>query len=119
MGVLRDEMGVLERVDLSGIGYRRSDSGIGMEIGVDSEGIHTNGGNITIRPRHSDQVIITDDLYSFAHRPIDSLQYIPPGMTMDRLRGLSVDDLEDDGVGVDRERTKLWEAWVLSGRSRW
>lgn len=35
----------------------------------------------------------------------------------EKVRGLSVDELGDDGIHVRRDQEQLWEAWVLA--SRW
>jgi hypothetical protein len=36
---------------------------------------------------------------------------------LDKLRGLTIQDLDDDGVRVQRGQLGFWEAWVHSGLS--
>lgn len=37
---------------------------------------------------------------------------------LEKLRALTIQDLDDDGVQVQREQIGLWEAWVQSGLNR-
>jgi hypothetical protein len=37
---------------------------------------------------------------------------------LEKLRGLTIQDLDDDGVRVQSEQVGFWEAWVHSGLSK-
>ncbi|KAI9931023.1 hypothetical protein MW887_010678 [Aspergillus wentii] len=119
LSVLHDEMEHLERLDLRDIDYA-------AHFDADTM-IHGNGGEVFENPTLSlgadptpdpssplTQTIFTDG----AHLSILPRKDYTPGPLSDamleRLRGLTANDLGDDGISVKREQRSLWEAWVLS-----
>lgn len=106
LSVLRDELDRLDRLELRDIDYssRLSANGNGdtPPTTIPSRDLPT-----------PDPAPMPQDLLSFARKPTPPRRLPDGAMSWDELRGLSPDQLGDDGVVVKRERIPLWEAWAL------
>jgi hypothetical protein len=115
--MLRAEMERLARLDLREIDYAANFDALGIDSGVEIFDPHPTG------PISSSVSVATGTsppeaplLATFGtnghHRAL------VPGdrrRSWEKVRGLGVEELGDDGIRVYRDQVHLWEAWVLSG----
>ncbi|KAJ5128816.1 hypothetical protein N7448_002529, partial [Penicillium atrosanguineum] len=125
LAVLREDMESLERAELREIDYAENfdllASGSGVEVfdvPVDaqlgtilSSSLSVAAGTPPLEMRHA---LGAEPPGAFRGRV--SVPLRPENL--EKLRALTVQDLDDDGVRVQREQVGLWEAWVHSGLSR-
>ena len=129
LSTLHEDVDCLERIDLRDIDYVRPNNANAANTSSSSS---TNGTNGTTSSTNSE---IPQPPISIVTRPasespppqtalnVDHMSFLPrgntrrsfSGPTLERLRGLSVDELGDDGVCVRRDQRLFWEAWVLAG----
>lgn len=144
--VLRDEMQQLDRLDLREIDYDGGFDGAENTSGVEVSDFEDDASDA--EREDSDEEIDIPDSESLAPSSVslaagtsqpDSQQFsgfgtdapsswLPPPSrgkraplrkeSWEHMRIISLDDLGDTGVHVDREQMRLWEAWALSGSNR-
>ena len=106
--VLREEMEVLESIDLRDIDYAKHFFRAGHRngnINGNGNGNGSGNGNVYFQNHHL--------LPSPAAAGEDDID----NALSEQLRSLTVDELGDDGLSVKPGQHRLWEAWVL-GRGR-
>ncbi|KAA8648982.1 F-box domain protein [Aspergillus tanneri] len=123
LSVLRDEMDLLERIDLREINYAAH---FDADQPMNGHGHGGGGGDGIPSPDAPILSVVAqptaDPLPSATALNTDYLSFAPRGntrrsfsdATLEKLRLLTVDDLGDNGVSVRRGQQIFWEAWVLS-----
>ncbi|OOF97984.1 hypothetical protein ASPCADRAFT_205252 [Aspergillus carbonarius ITEM 5010] len=114
--VLHDDMDYLEHIDLRGIDYT---SHFDASTNTNPTG-HGAGSSQT--PTLAIVVQPTPTLAP--HKAVLNMDYLYsalPGSTsrsfaLEQLRGVTADDLGDNGVSVNDDQWSLWQAWVLSSQ---
>ncbi|PWY86029.1 F-box domain protein [Aspergillus heteromorphus CBS 117.55] len=121
LSVLHDEMDHLEHINLREIDYTNHFDA--SAIANPSANGNAAGGSqtptlaIVVQPIPDlppHKAVLNGDYLSFA--PAGSTRHSLPDATLEQLRGMTVDELGDDGVRVRYEQRRFWEAWVLSSQ---
>lgn len=125
LAVLRGEMERLERVELKEIDYEEHFDLLATGSGVEvydvpldaqldtllSSSLSVATGTPLPRARHALGAEPSGVSRGVVSAPLRSGD-------LEKLLTLTIRDLDDDGVRVQREQVGLWEAWVHSGLSR-
>lgn len=121
LAVLREEMERLERVELREIDYADNFDALATASGVEVfdgpldapllSSFSVAAGTSPPELRHS----MSEGASSALLR--GRVTALRSG-NLEKLRALTIQDLDDDGVQVQREQIGLWEAWVQSGLNR-
>ncbi|KAJ5280812.1 hypothetical protein N7478_006184 [Penicillium angulare] len=125
LNVLREEMERLDRVDLREIDYTDHFDALSQANGIEVFDMPISAAvpsslSVAAGTDFPDQSIFTPGVGSgFGFSPVMPTRRLPlrPG-SLEKIRGLSQDDLGDNGAFVPREELQLWSAWVLSGAQR-
>ena len=109
--VLREEMGMLEDIDLRDIDYSRHFLRTGHRNGIvngngDGNGNGNGNANVYFQNHH-----LLPSPTAAGEDGIDNA-------LSEQLRALTVDELRDDGLSVKPGQHRLWEAWVLCSVSK-
>lgn len=126
LSVLRDEMDHLGRVDLRDIDYTANFDAVsiisGVEVFDDAQFTATSASSSlsvaagTSPPEFQPSPVFGPGPDSYA---VDRGPRVPlRKVSIEKMRGLSSDELGDDGIKVRQNQIRLWEAWVLSAGRR-
>lgn len=121
LAVLRDEMERLDRLALHEIDYAESFDTLALADGVEvfdlppaaltPSSLAIDAG--TSPPESQRSALGADGPPALGCGPS-----VPQRELIEKVRGLTLDDLGDDGIKVRRDQIRLWEAWFLSATRR-
>ncbi|PLB38673.1 F-box domain protein [Aspergillus candidus] len=127
LSTLHSGLDHLERIDLRDINYVQPAHATNTSTNGSSSSNGTTNGSTPETYPHPPLIPIITRPASESPPPqtalsVDHMSFLPrgntrrsfSGPTLERLRGLSADELGDDGVCVRRDQRLFWEAWVLS-----
>ncbi|KAJ6135270.1 hypothetical protein N7512_000430 [Penicillium capsulatum] len=128
LSVLRDEMDHLRRLDLHDIDYAANFDAVEVTRGVEVFDEDSDNESLTATSAQSSLSVAADtsppefpsspilrpdsDSYAFSRGHGAPLRRA----SLEKMRGLPSEELGDDGIKVHCHQSRLWEAWVLSGR---
>ncbi|KAJ5778136.1 hypothetical protein N7520_001382 [Penicillium odoratum] len=120
--VLREEMERLDRVELYDIDYADHFDALSMTSGIevfDTDLAPPSSLSVEAATSFPEQSWVSGSVPSASvFSPLHGRRLPIRRTSLEKLRHLSTDDLQDNGYSVQQEQLQLWATWVLSAQQR-
>jgi hypothetical protein len=121
--MLRAEMERLTRLDLREIDYAMNFDALAIDSGVEifdpyPAGPISSSVSVAAGTSPPERPLFPAFGTNGHHTTLGPGDRLSKRRSLEKVRGLAVEELGDDGIRVHRDQVHLWEAWVLSGLRR-